>query len=110
MSQVSLKRNVMTTFLLVYSTESVSMDVPTLLLVYKYVRFDFSGLFLIRRLFCLGLLIGFSIMAGLTDIFEKVNPDKLPIDNIEESDVYKVLYNVQIVQSFESKVRKQIIV
>ena len=109
MSQVSLKRNVMTTFLLVYSTESVSMDVPTLLLVYKYVRFDFNGLFSIRRLFCLGLLIGFSIMAGLTDIFKQVNPDKLPIDIIEGSDVYEVWYNVQI-QSFESKVRKQIIV
>ena len=109
MSQVSLKRNVMIKFLLVYSSESVGMDVPTLLLVYKNVRFDFNGLFSIRRLFCLGLLIGFSIMAGLTDIFEQVNPDKLPIDIIEESDVYKVWYNVQI-QSFESKVRKQIIV
>ena len=85
------------------------MDVPTLLLVYQYVRFDFNGLFSIKRLFCLGLLIGFSIMAGLTDIFEQVNPDKLPIDIIEESDAYKVWYNVQI-QSFESKVRKQIIV
>ena len=109
MSQVSLKRNVMIKFLLVYSSESVGMDVPTLLLVYKNVRFDFNGLFSIRRLFCLGLLIGFSIMAGLTDIFEQVNPDKLPIDIIEESDLYKVWYNVQI-QSFESKVRKQIIV
>ena len=96
-------------FLLVYSpeTDSVGMDVPTLLLVYQYVRFDFNGLFSIRRLFCLGLLIGFSVMAGLTDIFEQVNPDKLPIDIIEESDVYKVWYSVQI-QSFESKVRKQI--
>ena len=109
MSQVSLKRNVMLKFLLVYSPESVGMDVPTLLLVYKYVRFDFNGLCSIRRIFCLGLLIGFSIMAGLTDIFEQVNPDKLPIDIIEESDVYKVWYNVQI-QSFESKVRKQITV
>ena len=108
MSQVSLKRNVMIKFLLVYSPESVGMDVSTLLLVYQYVRFDFNGLFSIRRLFCLGLLIGFSIMAGLTDIFEQVNPDKLPIDIIEESDVYKVWYSVQI-QSFESKVRKQII-
>ena len=94
---------------MVYSPESVGMDVPTLLLVYKYVRFDFNGLFSIRRLFCLGLLTGFSIMAGLTDIFEQVNPDKLPFDIIEESDVYKVWYSVQI-QSFESKVRKQIIV
>ena len=109
MSQVSLKRNFMITFLLVYSTGSVGMDVPTLLLVYKYVRFDFNGLFSIRRLFCLGLLLGFSIMVGLTDIFEQVNPDKLPIDIIEESDVYKVWYNVQI-QSFQSKVRKKIIV
>ena len=108
MSQVSLKRNVMIKFLLVYSPESVGMDVSTLLLVYQYVRFDFNGLFSIRRLFCLGLLIGFSVMAGLTDIFEQVNPDKLPIDIIEESDVYKVWYSVQI-QSFESKVRKQII-
>ena len=97
-------------FLLVYSPESVGMDLPTLLLVYKYVRFDFNGLFSIRRLFCLGLLIGFSIMAGLTDIFEHVNPDKLPIDIIDESDdYYKAWYNVQI-QSLESKVRKQIIV
>ena len=48
-------------------------------------------------------------MAGLTNIFEQVNPDKLPLDFIEESDVYKVWYSVQI-QSFESKVRKQIIV
>ena len=109
MSQVSLKHNVMIKFLLVYSPESVGMDVPTLLLVYQYVLFDFNGLFSIRRLFCLGLLIGFSVMAGLTDIFEQVNPDKLPIDIIEESDVHKVWYNVQI-QSFESKVRKQIIV
>ena len=108
MSQISLKRNVMIKFLLVYSSESVGMDVPTLLLVYKNVRFDFNGLFSIKRLFCLGLLIGFSIMASLTDIFEQVNPDKLPIDIIEESDVYRVWYNVQI-QSFESKVRKQII-
>ena len=108
MSQVSLKRNVMIKFLLVYSPESVGMDVPTLLLVYKHVRFDFNGLFSIRRLFCLGLLIGFSIMAALTDIFEQINPDKLPIDIIEESDVYKVWYSVQI-QSFESNVRKQII-
>ena len=109
MSQVSLMRNVIIKFLLVYSPESVGMDVPTLLLVYQYVRFDFNGLFSIKRLFCLGLLIGFSIMASLTDIFEQVNPDKLPIDIIEESDVYRVWYNVQI-QSFESKVRKQIIV
>ena len=57
----------------------------------------------------MGLLIGFSIMAGLTDIFEHFNPDKLPIDIIEEIDVYKEWYNVQI-QSFESKVRKQITV
>ena len=84
-------------FLLVYSPESVGMDLPTLLLVYKYVRFDFNGLFSIRRLFWLGLLIGFSIMAGLTDIFEHVNPDKLPIDIINESDdYYKAWYNVQI--------------
>jgi hypothetical protein len=97
-------------FLLVYSPESVGMDLPTLLLVCRYVRFDFNGLFSIRRLFCLGLLIGFSIMAGLTDIFEHVNPDKLPIDIIDESDdYYKAWYNVQI-QSLESKVRKQIIV
>ena len=109
MSQVSLKRNVMIKLLLVYSPESVGMDVPTLLLVYQYVRFDFNGLFSTRRLFCLGILIGFSIMAGLTDIFEHFNPDKLPIDIIEESDIYKVWYNVQI-QSFKSKVRKQIIV
>ena len=108
MSQVSLKRNVIIKFLLVYSPKSVGMDVPTLLLVYQYVRFDFNGLFSIKRLFCLGLLIGFSIMAGLTNIFEQVNPDKLPLDFIEESDVYKVWYSVQI-QSFESKVRKQII-
>ena len=93
-------------FLLVYSPESVGMDVPTLLLVYKHVRFDFNGLFSIRRLFCLGLLIGFSIMAGLTNIFENVNPDKLPIDIIEEFDDYKGWYNVQI-QSYESKVREQ---
>ena len=92
-------------FLLVYSPESVGMDVPTLLLVYNHVRFDFNGLFSIRRLFCLGLLIGFSIMAGLTNIFENVNPDKLPIDIIEEFDDYKGWYNVQI-QSYESKVRE----
>ena len=71
----------------------------------------FNGLFSIRRLFSilLGSFDRVVIMAGLTDIFEQVNPDKLPIDIIEESDVYKVWYNVQI-QSFESKVRKQIIV
>ena len=79
------------------------MDVPTLLLVYRLVRHDFKGLFSIRRLFCLGLFVGVSVMMGIADIFEQINPDKLPIDIIEENEEYHtILYKVQF-QNFKSK-------
>ena len=80
------------------------MDVPTLLLVYTLVRHDFKGLFSIRRLFCLGLLVGVSVMMGIADIFEQINPDKLPIDIIEENEEYHtILYKIQL-QNFKKKV------
>ena len=63
---------------------SVCMDKPTILPIYKNVVYDFSGLFSIRRLFCLGLYTGMSVMEGINRLFHQVNPDALPMDFVEE--------------------------
>ena len=62
------------------------MDQPTLLLLFNNIFYDFKGLFSIRRLFCLGLITGGSIMDGINYIMDCVNPERLPIDIIEDSD------------------------
>ena len=63
---------------------SVCMDKPTILLIYKNIVYDFSGLFSFRRLFCLGLYTGMSVMEGINRLFHLVNPDALPMDFVEE--------------------------
>ena len=65
---------------------AVCMDKPTILLVYRNVVYDFSGLFSIRRLFCLGLLVGISAMDGINNVFQQINPNALPMDFVEEVD------------------------
>ena len=60
------------------------MDCSTLLLLYNNVIYDFKGLFSIRRIFCLGLVTGMSIMDGINRFFEFMNPDKLPLDYLDE--------------------------
>ena len=43
-------------------------------------------------------------MMGIADIFEQINPDKLPIDIIEENEEYHtILYKIQF-QNFKTKV------
>ena len=69
-----------------YSTMAVCMDKPTILLVYRNIVYDFSGLFSIRRLFCLGLLVGVSTMDGINYLFQQINPEALPMDFVEEAD------------------------
>ena len=59
----------------------------TATLLYNSVVYDFNGLFSIRRLFCLGLLIGVSVMDGIMHMFETMNPDKLPVDFIDNKDM-----------------------
>ena len=45
-------------------------------------------------------------MVRITDIFERINPDKLPIDIIEENEDYTLLlYNIQL-QNFKTKVHR----
>ena len=68
---------------------TVFMDQSTLLLLYNNIIYDFKGLFSIKRLFCLGLITGASILDGINYIMECINPDRLPIDIIEDTD-----YNV----------------
>ena len=105
MSTLPLKHDVIIKFQLVHSPGSVGMDLPTVLLIYKSVRYDFKRLFSIRRLFCLGLFTGFSIMTGLSNIFERINPEKLPLDIIDEDfEEFKMFYKIQL-QNFEKKVR-----
>ena len=73
---------------------SVCMDKPTILLIYKNIVYDFSGLFSIRRLFCLGLYTGMSVMEGINRLFQQVNPDALPMDFVEvESECMKLFRN-----------------
>ena len=74
---------------------AVCMDKPTILLIYKNIVYDFSGLFSIRRLFCLGLYTGVSLMEGINSLFQQMNPEALPIDFVEEveSDCMKLFRN-----------------
>ena len=64
------------------------MDTPTLLLLYNSIKSDFKSLiFHPRKVFCLGLLTGFSIMEGTIKFFETINPHNLPLDIISPSEL-----------------------
>ena len=79
------------------------MDHPTLKLLYHNIFCDFKGLFCIRRLFCLGLIVGkieivcfhgkkfevffvlgSSLLDGWNFYMAKINPLGLPLDMVEE--------------------------
>ena len=44
-------------------------------------------------------------MTGISNIFERINPEKLPLDIIDEDfEEFKMFYKIQL-QNFEKKVR-----